>query len=485
MISDFTTRLSQFIAAPHRLDEGNAEQAALCVEDTLAVIYGGWHEPVVRRLAALDGAGAAGPMAACGADSDIERVAFLNAVAGHALDFDDVHTTSVTHPSVVLVPALMAVADARPHTADRVAPALAVGTAVNVALGQVLGFGHYDKGWHATSTIGAVAAAAAVAHQIGLGEDAIRHALSLAASLAGGLQINFGAMAKPVQAGNAAMAGLRAARMAEAGISGAPDIFAPRGFFDLYAGPGGLAADPADVTPRIDLGSVSRKLYPCCYLTHRMIAAGRRLHQQRGGADLPDGCSIEMTVPRDVMVPLHVTDPRDGMEAKFCAAYTLSVALHQGQIGLADFEGDSPHRPAIRRLMERVRIETDAGAEKDHVGVDHGAVHVRLRNGNETLAEISVAAHPGSPADPATPAEIGDKIADCLRKYRRDGGVPPATGAFRRDVRARLNLPPLSAAPPGSGAASASRPDRAGVDHPSASEHAPPPAHSAPSERTT
>ena len=152
-----------------------------------------------------------------------------------------------------------------------------------------------------------------------------------------------------------------------------------------------------------------------------------------------------MTVPKGVMVPLHVMDPKDGMEAKFCAAYTLSTALYQGRVGLADFEGDSHQRPGIRRLMDMVTIETEPDAGQDRVGVDHGAVHVRLRKGNEPLAETSVAAHPGSPSDPATPAEIGDKIADCLDKYRRDGGTPPAAGAFRQDLRTRLHLPPLRA----------------------------------------
>ena len=57
MISDFTTRLSRFVGAPHLLGDADAEQAALCVEDTVAVIYGGWHEPMVRRLAALDKGG--------------------------------------------------------------------------------------------------------------------------------------------------------------------------------------------------------------------------------------------------------------------------------------------------------------------------------------------------------------------------------------------------------------------------------------------
>jgi len=138
MISEFTARLSRFVTAQHRLGEADAEQAALCVEDTVAVIHGGWHEPVVRRLARLDGRASPVPLEATDLRG-VEQAAFINAVAGHALDFDDVHTLSVTHPSVVIVPALLAMAAARPETAGRVAPALAVGTAVNVALGEVLG----------------------------------------------------------------------------------------------------------------------------------------------------------------------------------------------------------------------------------------------------------------------------------------------------------------------------------------------------------
>ena len=57
-----------------------------------------------------------------------------------------------------------------------------------------------------------------------------------------------------------------------------------------------------------------------------------------------------------------------------------------------------------------------------------------------TQAAMTIARITGGPA---TPAAIGDKIADCLGKYRRDGGAAPSASAFRRDLRTRLHLPPL------------------------------------------
>lgn len=92
-----------------------------------------------------------------------------------------------------------------------------------------------------------------------------------------------------------------------------------------------------------------------------------------------------------------------------------------------------------------------ADAGEDRGGVDHRADHRRLRKGNETLAETSFTAHPGSSA------KIGGKIAGCLEKYRRDRCVPPSAATFRRDLRARLHLPSLPGAMPMTGCPAASR----------------------------
>jgi len=436
----FIDRLTELATSDVTLGPADAEEAALSFEDTLAVTYGGWMEPVMQSLLPLyRGSGA--PLLDGTATSAPEMAAFLHATAGHALDYDDVHTTSVTHPSVVVVHAILALIDQRPDLAERAGPALAVGLATNIAVGKIMGFGHYDKGWHATSTIGPLAGAAALGHLLGLGAEQVRHALALASAQSGGMQANFGAMAKPVQAGNAAAASLRAALMAEAGVTGAPDIFGPNGYFELFAA-GPLAADPETVIPQIEMNSFSRKLYPCCYLTHRLIASGLQVRDQLEGAPLSDDTVIEMQVPPGAMKPLQVFDPATGLEAKFCAAYTVAAALDQGRVGLADFEDDAVHRPNIRRLMSMVQITEEPLTGEMPTGVDHGTVHLVVRKGNTTLAETAISHHPGSPASPATASQIGDKIGDCLNRYTRLGGTAPTAQDFREGLRHRLHLPP-------------------------------------------
>lgn len=435
MAEAFIQRICDLVTGPVALSATDEREALLAFEDTIAVTYAGWHEPVTQALLAIyrSSETGSGPALLDGtATVSAEHSALIHATAGHALDYDDVHLVSVTHPSVVIVPALLALIGDDPSLAPRALPAFAVGVGVNIALGRVLGFSHYDKGWHATSTIGSIAGAAAAAHLLGFGESDTRRALALAAAQAAGLQLNFGTMAKPVHAGLAASAAVRSALMAKAGVTGAEDVFGARGFFDLYAGP--IASeDPASVVISPDTRSLSRKLFPCCYQTHRIIEAGLQAHAKLGPP--PDDVVIELHVPFGNMRPLHVTDPRTGLEAKFCATYALAAALLQGRVDLTDFEDDAVHRSDIRALMGRITISEDPLDGDMPVGIEHGSVRLMLRQGNFCLAEIEVRHFPGAPDAPATEAQIASKVTDCLDLYTRQGGAALSADVFRANLR--------------------------------------------------
>jgi 2-methylcitrate dehydratase PrpD len=439
MSNSLMDQICALVASAHQLDEGQQQEALTAFEDTFAVALAGWHEPVVQKVLPLYNipAGATRLIDRTSVTS-AEHAAFIHAVAGHALDYDDVHLVSVTHPSVVIAPAILAIVDARPNLAERALTAFALGVGVNIALGRALGFSHYDKGWHATSTIGGIAGAAALSHLLRLDATQTRHALALAAPQAGGLIANFGTMAKPVQAGFAAAAAVRAALMAEAGVTGATDIFAQRGFLDLYSGPvEGTAL--SEIVVELDTQSLSRKLFPCCYLTHRMIGAGIDLHAQLNGR-IPADAVIDVDVPFGGMRPLHVLDPQTGLQGKFCAAYTIAAALLQGHVGLADFEDAAVQRAPIRAVMNQVRIHEEKLQGDMPVGIDNGVIRLAIRQEGTMLATTEVTDYPGSPADPATSAQIDAKLTDCLAHYSRSASKCVSLSAFRADLRRRLGL---------------------------------------------
>jgi 2-methylcitrate dehydratase PrpD len=380
--------------------------------DTLAVMCAGWNEAVslaVRRLHGDVRAPWDEPE-----PYEPETLALIWGTAAHALDYDDVHMTSVTHPSAVLAPALEAAALKRPETRARRASAFALGLAVNVALGRALGFAHYQRGWHATSTIGSVAAGAAVAHLYALDDRAFCSALAIAAAQSGGLQANFGTMAKPLQAGLAAQAGVRAARLAEAGLVAASDIFAgPNGFLAVY---GEKADAPLDLNVDEAAAGLSRKLYPCCYLAHRPVAGAIWLRERAVGKHIDDSeVTIEVEAPPGCLKALTVDIPNDGSEAKFSGRYVVARALKTGRVTLADFEDAAVRDPKVLKLARRVHLrEIAPAAALGAVGIDRGEVKVSLSVGGELVDEVSVAHYPGSPAARATDAELDAKLIDCL-----------------------------------------------------------------------
>ena len=439
--SGFLSRLTGMIGETPPRHIRDLPHVRLAFEDTLAVIFAGWGEPVTRKVIELYAGGNNAPPSTFSA-ANPEDEAMILGTAAHALDFDDVHQTSSTHPSAPIIAALMAAARRRPEWRERVASAFSVGLAANVGLGRVLGFPHYEKGWHATSTIGPLAAAAACSYLMGFDAGHTAAALAIAAAQAGGLQRNFGAMAKPLQAGLAAAAGLRAARLAGVGVTADEDVFGPKGYFDLYGG-AEAGEDAGAITFDPGQSGIAVKLYPCCYQTHRPIAAAlsARRELQEKNIPLADLDTIEILAPAGAFLPLRVLDPRTGSEGKFCGAYTVACALVDGEVGLRHFEDDAVRRPDLRAVMNRTRL-TEREGKPDGMKRRSEPLDLIAKDaaGNEVLRATVIPA-PGSPDSPPTPEQIRAKVNDCLAFYQRKTGDAFDYGRFQIMIGQILSVP--------------------------------------------
>ena len=185
--SPLVTEFAEWAASSKRdFPDPAIRQARLSFLDTFACMTAGRNEPVVRAAAdAMLGGGASGPVGTIveGVSLSAPAAATVNGAAAHALDFDDYEIPASTHPSAVLVPALLAISDLRPVSIGDLATAYLVGYEAIVRVGRALGgYRHYLAGWHATSTVGPVGAAAAVAKLIRLDSVRFANALSLSMS---------------------------------------------------------------------------------------------------------------------------------------------------------------------------------------------------------------------------------------------------------------------------------------------------------------
>lgn len=332
--------------------------------------------------------------------------------ASHALDYDDVCMLATCHPSAPMVSALMALLPrARPGLAlaDLLA-AHVLGTETQLRLGAWLGFRHYGLGFHATSTLGSVGAAAAAAHLLGLPRGQAHVALSIAASSACGLRANFGTDTKPLHVGFAAAAGIRAALLAQAGANASDDVWGANGFFHAFNG--GVPATALPWQPGMPFAlqapGFELKRFPSCYLTHRLVAGVLALRERRGGvADADVRIAIEM--PRNGTAPLKHPRASTGLEGKFSGPYCAAAAWIDGRVGLAAFTDEAVRRPALQAFMRQVTlVERTTEGES----LDSAPVVVEVR-GNGWTEKIVVDWAPGSLADPFTRDQLLAKWRDC------------------------------------------------------------------------
>jgi 2-methylcitrate dehydratase PrpD len=386
------------------------------IADTVVVAAAGFHEPVVRSSLLAYG-GSATRLWSGETCESAEAAVMLNAIAAHALDYDDVYLDSATHPSTVIVPAVLDFE--RPIDAQDIFDAMTAGLVAARAISDRLGPSHYARGWHGTGTVGVFAATAAAARMMQLDDSQLRAAFGLAAAMSGGLQINFSTMAKPCQAGFAAAAGTRAARLAAAGVTAAHDVFSTSGGYPgLYGEPErDLPASSFSLSPE----RIAVKLYPCCLAAARLVGVALDVRNEVGPAFRSSSVTARLLVPRRSIDVLRIQRPRTGLEAKFSASFATAVALIDGQPTLASFSDTAVTRSDLHAAMERLTIEEDPDQPGDG-DIASGVVRLQLFDSGRPIADRVRSAIPGSPEDPVSAEQFRAKAIACLARYEASTG---------------------------------------------------------------
>lgn len=316
------------------------------------------------------------------------------AAVGHVLDFDDLHVASTSHVSVVCTAATLATGgDARSYLA---------GAGVMARLGTQLGWDHYARGWHTTCTVGAPGAAVAASVALGLDTEATARAIALAVPGAGGVQRSFGTDAKSLQVGFATAAGVRAARLAQAGASA--DLRVLEQWLALVGDGSVTRFDPGG---RPIPGGLAVKLFPCCYALQRPIAAVQELLDDPVAPEEVERVVFRM--PAATVQPLIHHRPSTGLEAKFSLEYAVPAVVLDRFPGLASFTDRAVRRPEAIRLVDRVDLEPVV--QGSTLLASELEVELVERNGRVRRAHLGLP--PGAPGRPATPEQVASKMATC------------------------------------------------------------------------
>jgi 2-methylcitrate dehydratase PrpD len=345
--------------------------------------------------------------------------AMANAVAGHCIEYDDVHNSSSSHPGVVMYPAAMA------------ATALAGGDERDLVRAVVIGFevmcragraadpaSHYARHFHPTGTIGALGAAAAAAASLGLDADGLNSAVGIAASMASG-SMEFlcdGAWTKRLHPALAARNGVEAGLLAAEGYVGTDDgICGERGFLAAHS----EAPEPERLLEGwgqwpLEVVSTSIKRHTCCRYKQGAIDALLDIRSAHG-VTAEDVESVVIGIP-SVAVDI-VAEPAEAkrrpasvVDAQFSLAFGAAAALLWGRAGLAEYGEARLDDPEALALMDRVEYEVDP--DIDRVFPDKWKAWARVTTRGGDVHSQWVDDPKGDPGNPFTDDECREKFDD-------------------------------------------------------------------------
>jgi len=418
------------------------EKARSAFLDTVGVTLAGAVEPaarIVQDVVAEEGGAPTCRILGTSRKTGPAQAALANGTAAHALDYDDMCFVSLAHPSAPLVAACLACGELAQASGRTALDAYVVGFEIEAMLGRAMNVSHYRRGWHCTSTIGTIGAAAAAARVLGLDDDATGRCLSIAASEASGLKENFGTMAKPLHAGLAARNGVVAALLARKGFTASALAL---------DGPQGMLTAMDAERPALDAGAlgarweiletgITVKLYPSCAGTHPALDLLLELRRQHGlSAESVD--TIVVRVDSVTPTVLLYRRPCSPLEAKFSMPFCAAAAIADGQVGIDTFETDRLHDPALLALLERVTMTVDPELGQRAPALTQAAIAVRLKDGRLLTREIERAK--GCPERPARAEELEAKFRACARRVMPAARVELALDRVRamaevRDIR--------------------------------------------------
>lgn len=390
------------------------ERARLLLLDFLGVARRGATlpqvEPVRALLADLDTAPQSSVMG--GGRATAAYAAYANGTFGHSCEYDDAHW-HCGHPGVCVIPAVLALAEREGCGGKDVLTAIMAGYQAMVWSAGPINRRSLDIGWHGMKVGGVFGAAAGAAKILGLDTLEIANALAIAGSEASGTMEydQSGGEVKRFHAGMASRAGLEAAVLAKAGLTGPLTIFEGlRGIHNLFSERNHI--DPETFWDgEWHIMNTFVKLHPMVGTTHAALdALGMVLDRRPAGPDEIAGIEIGIV---DWAIPHGATivHPHDMLSAQFSLAFASALRVVRGQVAIADLADPAIRSdPVINALADKVNPVAMAVPE----GADSlfGHVVVRFADGSEEAALQP--APRGHPKNPPTDDDIRGKFREVV-----------------------------------------------------------------------
>ena len=345
-MTDLTKIFSNFVSQA-TLQNFNDEMiffSKMSMIDWCGVAYAAKEEPVskiVTKLIDEEQTKGLSRLISNGKEVSAKSAAFVNGTIGHALDYDDTHFLFTGHPTASAFPTALALGEELGSSIDEIMLAYMCGVEISTRLGHILGYSHYNKGFHQTATSGAFGATLVASKLLKLDAKQIENALGIVSTRASGLKSQFGTMGKPFHAGIAASNGIEAAKLSKLGfVSCENGIECNQGFLKTHAWDETMPETAINGLGQDFLfPEIKYKFHACCHGLHAFLEALDELKTKNNfNPDSIEKISIQ-TQPSWLQV-CNIDSPKTGLEAKFSYRLTAAMSLHGVDTGRLDSYND-------------------------------------------------------------------------------------------------------------------------------------------------
>ena len=412
-------------AATRRINPEVLDVAKMCLVDWMGTALGAVNDApaVAVRKVVLSWGSTGRSQILLGPAVAPHAAALVNGTMAHCMDYDDTHLDGAGHISAPTWATVLAMAQEHGKSEAEALAAFVTGFEISARLGaggiarktQVVGF-------HPSSIFGRFAAAAAACALLKLDEKRTAHALGAAGTTVSGLNASFGTHAKPFHLGKAALDGILAAQLAEAGFEAATNLFdAENGLSATLVQDKSSRIAPEAFSDGLALLRNAFKPYACCKATHACVDAARQLSSQVKREDISK--IILGTSPNAARVAAK-PDPQTPLEGKFSVAYCVALGLSGYPVVNGDFSDERLRDPAIRDLLRKAELIVLPDA-----AITTGYVEAHTSDGRTLRADIPLAS--GNPGNPMTWAHIEAKFMGLVEPVLGDQATP-LFGALRK-----------------------------------------------------
>jgi 2-methylcitrate dehydratase len=348
----------------------------------------------------------------------VTSAVMLNGILIRELDLNDAYVGpgQMGHPSDNIAVAL-SVGEKQRSSGRGVIASVIAGYELYCRLQDIIiGRGPWD---HVTAS--ALAAPAIAGRLLGLDADQLANAMALSAAHGNTLSaVRSGQLSNSKAMGNAFVAyqATLCSLLASRGATGPLSIFEGKGGLDkafLAGADLNLLTEP--IGDHLRISDVSIKAYPCIGTSQAMVAGVIQARQE-----FPDPIKevkrLEIRMADTPFVRGQVEDedrryPTSRETADHSFYYLAASALMDGEMTQAQFEDKRWTQPAMKSLMDRMTIRTDASLNKYTPGSFPCVLQIESANGDSRTVEVFYPK--GHPKNRMSSVELEGKFRGCTR----------------------------------------------------------------------